>query len=131
MSSTVTADQNAYNLKTASRNVGATLGVDPDNLDYTQRVSFNKALAQYILDYPQSFTDQTLSTAQYVSGKSYQDLQNTDLSWSDFGNAVVDNAGNLASGFTFTLLPTLAIMAVVVFIAVNYLPGAIAKAKSS
>lgn len=89
----ITADQNRRNLATASKNVAARLGVDPANLGtYEIRIAYNKALAEEVLKYPQSFTESTLETAKIIGEKNYSSLQDESFSWGDFGDALADEA---------------------------------------
>jgi hypothetical protein len=71
---------NRANLATAKRNALASLSLaDSSNLTFEERVAYNKALAAEILKYPQSFTPETVASAQIVSGKVYGALESFDL----------------------------------------------------
>lgn len=111
----VTQAQNAANLRTASRNVAARLGVDPAALTYNERIRYNKELAAEILRYPQSFTDATLSTARTVAGQEYSALEDTSF---DFG-AFVDETAERAK----VVLPVAGLAAAAGLLLVLYFLG--------
>jgi hypothetical protein len=62
---------------------------------YDQRGEYNKALADLILQYPDRFGTQDVSTAHDVKQADYSPLANADFSFSDFGSEVVSNANDL------------------------------------
>lgn len=118
------------NLVTAKRIVAQQLGVDPANLSYEDRTRYNKALANYILQYPQSFSSQTLANAQAVSAKDYENLQDASFDWGEFISETGTNAVPVLEKFTNKLLVVGAV-ALVAYIVVKYLPGSLAGAKSA
>jgi hypothetical protein len=88
----LTSAQQSQNLHTASHLVAAQLGVDPANLDYNQRIVYNRALAIVITTYPARFSDVTVSNAQATLKKNFTPLEKTGFDVSAFGSAIVDNA---------------------------------------
>lgn len=128
MSATVTAANNAANLKTAKRNVLAAMGLaadfDTSTFDYSTRATYTKALASEILKYPQSFTDGTLQSAQLIAAKSYGELADPSFSWGEFGNAFADEAKITLPRVGLYLLAAGVILGAV-FIFVRYKPASI------
>lgn len=113
----MTAVQSRLNLRTASRNVAARIGVTPPALTYAERIVYNRELAAEILKYPQSFTAEVLAIADNIAGKTYSPLEDTSFDWGEF-------AGEVGANATFTahwLLPAAAIMGIVV--GLNQLTG--------
>ncbi len=88
----VTQAQSAYNAKTAAARVAARLNLDPANLSYEQRAAYNKALAEEMLKYPQSFTAEALESARIIAGKTYEQLQDPSFSLGAFGDAFLEEA---------------------------------------
>jgi hypothetical protein len=108
----VTAAQNSYNLRTARNTVAASLGVDPANMDYAERITYNRALAGFIVAHPAGFTDDTLSTAAGIVGRSYSELADTSFQWGEFGAETLANAPAVLGGFSNKLFLVLAVAAV-------------------
>lgn len=93
----VTAEQNRLNLRTASRNVARAIGYDaatfdPKDFTFDQRTAYVHALAAYIADRPQLFTDGTLATAANVSAKDYGSIADTAPTFDAFADAFIDEA---------------------------------------
>lgn len=112
-----TEAQSAYNLKTAAARVSARLGltdIADSDWTYDQRTQYNKALAQEILLYPQSFTDQTLESARRVADKDYQPLQGSDP-FGEFTDAFIEEAKITLPSIGNKLLIGAVIVAVVYF----------------
>lgn len=113
----VTPENNLRNIRTASRNVAARLGVDPAALSYEERIRYNKELAAEILRYPRSFTDATLAAARVVADQEYSGLENASFSFAEFAEAYSAPAADLGRGaaealsVTGKLLPLLALIA--------------------
>ena len=103
----VTAENARLNLRTVARNVADRLGVDPADMDATQRIAFNQDLAAEILKYPQSFTPEILAIAE---GKRFAIAEQDDsIDWGQFTTEVASNAVPVLSGFTDKLLLILAL----------------------
>lgn len=98
----VTAAQSRANLLTAARNVRARLGLSdtPSDWTYAQRTTYNRELALEIQKYPQSFTEQTLTTAQGIASKTYSPLEDTSIAWGDFAADVVPKVGFSLAGIS-------------------------------
>ena len=89
----LTAANFAANLKTARTVVAQRLGFDPSNLTYDQRTQYNKALAGYISQYPNSFSALTLDIARReLQQGDYPALSDTGLDLGAFVDAAVANA---------------------------------------
>lgn len=118
-----TPENSALNVRTASRRVAASLGVDPAALTYDQRVAYNHALAAEILKYPASFTPQTLLAAENIVNRNYGSMTEASFDWSDFAAAVADEAKvTLPSIGNKLLLAAVALAAV--FLLVTFGPPA-------
>lgn len=90
----LTDEQIQANRKSASNVIKIQLNLDQTaNSDWTydQRTQYDKALAAYILAHPAAFASQDIQTAQKVKSTDYSPLDDTDFSYSDFGNEVVNN----------------------------------------
>jgi len=112
-----TEANSALNLRTAARNVVASLGVpsDPKERSYAQQAAYLKALAAEVLRYPNSFTQATLDNAARIAAKNYGALDSTDFAWGDFASETARNAVPVLSDFTNKLLAILALAAVAYF----------------
>lgn len=108
----MTAEQSRLNMKTAAANVRAAMGLPEDRTRWTyeQRNAYLRQLAEYVLRFPQSFTPETLATAQSVAGKTFQPLDDTSLDWGEFREEVIANGAALAtfSGKTIIVLGAVA-----------------------
>lgn len=84
----LTADNFAANLKTAKRIVAERLGLDPGNLTYEQRGTYNKAFAEYVSQFPASFSPELLEIARRVlAQKDYESLQAEGIKLGEFAEA--------------------------------------------
>lgn len=111
----VTAQQNAYNLRTARGNVARRLGItDTAALDYDARVAYLRALAAEILRYPQSFTEETLATARRVSAADYKPID-AATPFADFADAFIEEAKETLPAVGNKLLLALVVVAAVYF----------------
>jgi hypothetical protein len=110
-----TTEKARLNLRTAARNVRARLGLsaNPAEWSYEQRGQYNKALADAILTYPQSFTPEILTSAQRVKNSTYQALQDASFAWGEFAEETAANAVPVLGGFTNKLLVVLTVVGVV------------------
>ena len=95
--------------------VRAQLGLNdyPSSWSYDQRVSYNKALAAYILQNPVGFTAADTNTAATTVNKSYADLEDDSFDWAMFGREVQDNAGGIAKSFVADVSKAAAVALVV------------------
>lgn len=121
----VSTEQNAGNLRTASRNAAGRLGLDlTAKQDWTldERNEYNAELAREILKYPASFTDQTVATAQNTLNHPVGGEVDASLSISDFASEM---AAESKPEFSKLLL-----VAIVATLAFTILPGTLARAFS-
>ena len=94
----LTDEQIAANRKSAMNLALSKSGltdVQKSDWTYDQRATYNKALADIILQYPDRFGTQDVSTAHDVKQADYSPLANADFSFSDFGLEVASNANDL------------------------------------
>lgn len=121
----VSAADNTKNLATASAIIAGRQGIDPKgDLTDAQRVAYENALAQFIVARPNDFTPQTIA----VSNEFLAELARPDVIQGmtpDF--SLTDAIADVAGGFASTI-KTLLIVGLVAYIAVKYLPDAIASA---
>jgi hypothetical protein len=83
----------AQNMQTARRVIGERLGVNPNNLTFTQREEYIRALAAYVMQFPAAFAPLTVTAAQRIATlPPSMPLADTSFSWSDFGGGILDNA---------------------------------------
>jgi hypothetical protein len=107
----VSAENSRLNLRTASANVRARLGLTDSSLlwSWEQRAMFNHSLAAEILRHPQSFSDDHLAWAQKISGTSYGQLGDSSFSLADAIELTASNAVPVLDGFTNKLILVLAL----------------------
>ena len=74
-----------------------------------QQIDLDNGVAAFIVANPGYFTPAQVSLSQARVASPQQSIQDTSINWTDFGNAVVDNAGSLAGSFTSGLGKTLAV----------------------
>jgi hypothetical protein len=92
----MTAEQNAANLKSARNVVAYQLGYDdPENLTYEQRIVFNKALAEYIVAHPGSFSSGSVDSAKLIAAQTYDPLSDPSFDWDQFASEAVTNAAGV------------------------------------
>ena len=111
-------DANArLNLRTAAANVRGQLALSdtPSDWTYDERIAYNRRLAVYIQQYPQSFTPEILRVARTVELDSYQPLADTSFDWGEFAAETAGNAPAVLGGFTNKLLLGAVIVAAVYF----------------
>lgn len=127
----VTAEQNKLNLASARNVIATRLGLDPANMTYEQRREYNRALGEFVLKYPERFTDQTLSAARLAVSDASRlgAMDDTSFDWGSFGSSVVDNgielggdAAQIGKGIANTaamaswLIPTVALAVVGIWV---------------
>jgi hypothetical protein len=121
----VTAEQNTKNLATASDIIAGRQGIDPKgDLTDAQRVAYENAFAQFIVARPNDFTPQSIA----VANEFLAELARPDVIQGmtpDF--SLTDALGQIAGGFASTI-KMLLVVGLVSYVAVKYLPGAIASA---
>lgn len=83
-------------LDTAKAYIRSTLGLSdtPSDWTYAQRISYNNALAVYIANNPDSFSTQSVGTANQVLNENNSPLSDTGFisDLSAFGSAITDEA---------------------------------------
>ena len=123
--STVTQEQNNYNLRTVKRKVAQSLGISntANIADFEQRKNYVQTLAAEILKYPNAFNAVTLAAASDISGKEYGSLTDTDISFGDFVDAFADEAKTLLPDVGNKILLAVLILGAV-YIFVNRKPVA-------
>lgn len=97
----VTPQQNLGNLGSATRLVLMDLGLDgtpPSEWSHDNRLSFIRALANKILQYPAQFDAQTLNSASVVLGQNFD-----GMTLDDFVNTAPDGQASVAKIFVDSL----------------------------
>lgn len=92
---------NAANLGSASNLVAINLGLDgvpASSWSQDQRISFITGLSNTILQYPQSFSDASIASAQSVLGQNMN-----GMTLDDFVSSSPDGSATLQSAFVDTL----------------------------
>jgi len=93
----VTEEQNKANVRSAERIVAISFGIDDQGgdlrttLSYDERVTFDKAVAAYIVAHPAAFLPATVATAQFVTGQNLTPLQDASF---DLGSFVSETVAN-------------------------------------
>ena len=126
----ISAANNRANLATAKRNALASLSLgDSSNLTFEERVAYNKSLASEILKYPQSFTPETLASAQIVAGKVYGAMESFDLldAADQFTETALATAKEILPEFGKQLLVAVVVVAVAYFVSKNYFNRSLAQ----
>lgn len=131
---TISSETAAYNRRTAATVIRKRLGlleIPPSDWTYEQRVEYNRELAQYIADNPQSFQDTEIQTAKDIASKAIDPLDDTSLMASVglFGDAFLVEAETVLETGGKTLRTSIYI-AVAIAVTLYFLPNVI-KAFSS
>lgn len=108
-----TAEQSRYNLRTAQTRVAARLGIsDPRSISYDIRREYNRALAEEILKYPQSFDATALANARASLEKDFSNIEGTSFDLTLFADAVADQAAETLPSVGNKLLLAAVVVAV-------------------
>lgn len=94
----LTDAQIAANRRSASNQARRDLGLsDRPTSDWTatERADYVRALSNYILKYPNSFSGQDLTNAVKYKDATAMEPVDTSFSWGDFGANLADNANDL------------------------------------
>ncbi len=121
-----TLENARLNLRTAARNVQASMGLSGASANWStdQVTAYNKALAAEVLRYPNSFTPEILATAQLLLGRQYTSIEDATFAWGEFGAETLANAPGVLGGFTNKLIIAVVVVAVVYFGVRAYRKGA-------
>lgn len=98
------------------QNFGGSIA-DYQALTSQQQIDLDNGVAAFIVANPSYFTPDQVRLSSNRVANPQQSIQDTSINWTDFGNAVVDNAGSMASSFTAGLSKTFYIAMFVVILA--------------